>query len=217
VTSNVSAVLFASVFFTVFFLLTLYFQQVEHYSAIRTGMAYLPFGIVISVGIGLASQLAPKIGVKPLFCAGALLFAGGVLLLSRITVHGSYWTHAFPAMVVMSLGSGINFAAFGIASVHQVSGEDASLASGIQNTAQQVGGAVGLAVLASLALRHANTAVAHGVAVASASTNGAVLVFRVGAGVALAGALLVALVRFGRPEPHVEVAAAGSELESAAV
>jgi hypothetical protein len=74
-----------------------------------------------------------------------------------------------------------------------------------------------LAVLASLALRHANTAVAHGVAVASASTNGAVLVFRVGAGVALAGALLVALVRFGRPEPHVEVAAAGSELESAAV
>ncbi len=218
VTSNVAAVLFASVFFTVFFLLTLYFQQVQHYSAVRTGLGYLPFGIVISVGIGLASQLAPKDGLKPLFCAGALLFAAGVLLLSRITVHGGYWTHAFPAMVVMALGSGINFAVFGIASVHQVSGEDASLASGIQNTAQQVGGAVGLAVLATLALRHANTAVAHGVTVASAATNGAVLAFRAGAGVAVAGALLVALVRFGRPtaDAEMETKTAATELEPAA-
>ncbi len=211
VTSNVAAVLFASVFFTVFFLLTLYFQQVEHYSAIRTGLAYLPFGVVISIGIGLASQLVPKVGVKPLFCAGGLLFAGGVLLLSRITVHGPYWTHAFPAMVVMALGSGINFAAFGIASVHQVSGEDASLASGVQNTAQQVGGAVGLALLATLALRHASAAVAHGVTVTSASTSGAVLAFRVGAGVAVAGALFVALARFDRPEPHA-VRMAGADL-----
>ena len=121
-------------------------------------------------------------------------------------------------MVVMALGSGINFAVFGIASVHQVSGEDASLASGIQNTAQQVGGAVGLAVLATLALRHANTAVAHGVAVASAATNGAVLAFRAGAGVAVAGALLVALVRFGRPtaDAEVETKTAATELEPAA-
>lgn len=216
VTANVAALLFASVFFTVFFLLTLYFQQVQHYSAIRTGLAYLPFGVVIGIGIGLASQLVPKVGAKPLFCAGALSFAIGVLLLSRITVHGSYWTQAFPAMVVMALGSGINFAVFGIASVDQVSGEDASLASGIQNTAQQVGGAVGLAVLATLALRHANTAVAHGVGVTSAATSGTVLAFRVGAGVAVAGALLVALVRFGRPEPDVEVETAGTGLESAA-
>ncbi len=198
-TANVTSILFASVFFTVFFLLTLYFQQVEHYSAIRTGVAYLPFGVVISLGIGLASQLAPKVGVKPLLCSGALLFSLGVLLLSRITVHGSYWTHALPGMVVMALGSGINFASFGIASVDQVSGEDASLASGIQATAQQVGGAVGLAVLATLALRHALTAVGHGVATATATTGGAVLALRVGAGVALAGAVLVALVRFGRP------------------
>ena len=111
----------------------------------------------------------------------------------------------------------VNFAAFGIASVHQVSGEDASLASGIQSTAQQVGGAVGLAVLATLALRHANAAVAHGVAVTSAATNGAVLVFRVGAGVAVAGALLVALVRFERPARDAGVGTADIELEPAAV
>jgi MFS family permease len=201
VTSNVTAILFASVFFTVFFLLTLYFQQVEHYSALRTGVAYLPLGVVISLGIGLASQLAPKVGVKPLFCAGAVLFSIGVLLLSRITVHGSYWTHALPGMVVMAFGSGINFATFGIASVHQVSGEDASLASGVQQTASQVGGAVGLAVLATLAVRHASSAVAHGVPVTSAATNGAVLTFRVGAAVGLVAALLVAIIRLDRPAP----------------
>ena len=162
-------------------------------------MAYLPFGVVISLGIGLASQLAPRVGVKALFCAGAALFSIGVLLLSRITVHGSYWTRPFPAMIVMALGAGINFATFGIASVHQVSGEDASLASGMQQTASQVGGAVGLAVLATLALRHASSAVAHGAVATAAATNGAVLAFRVGAAVALAAALLVALVRFERP------------------
>ena len=75
VTSNVTNILFASVFFTVFFLLTLYFQQVQHYSAIRTGVAYLPFGVVISLGIGLASHWSPRVGVKPLFCAGAALFS----------------------------------------------------------------------------------------------------------------------------------------------
>ena len=152
-----TAILFASVFFTVFFLLTLYFQQVQHYSAIRTGVAYLPFGVVISLGIGLASQLAPRVGVKALFCAGAALFSTGVLLLSRITVHGSYWTRPFPAMVVMALGAGINFATFGIASVHQVSGEDASLASGVQQTASAGRGWrsvwLVLATLAALASR----------------------------------------------------------------
>ena len=203
-------------FFTVFFLLTLYFQQVQHYSALRTGVSYLPLGVVISIGIGLASQLAPKIGVKPLFCSGALLFSAGVLLLSRITVHGSYWSHALPGMLVMGLGSGINFATFGIASVHQVSGEDASLASGVQQTAQQVGGAVGLAVLASLALRHATTALAHGMAATSAATDGTVLALRVGAGVALAGFLLAALMRFDRPAPNAEIEPAGLELEPVA-
>jgi hypothetical protein len=121
------------------------------------------------------------------------------LLLSRITVDGSYWTEALPGLVVMALGSGILFATFGVASMHDVSGQDASLAAGIQSTAQQVGGAVGLAVLATLALRHARAAVAHGVVSTVASTNGAALAFRAGAVVALAGGVIVALVRFGGP------------------
>ena len=83
--------------------------------------------------------------------------------------------------------------------MHEVSGEDASLASGVQTTAQQVGGAVGLAVLATVALRHARGAMAHGVTAAVASTDGAALALQVGAGLAVAGGLLVAVIRFGGP------------------
>ena len=201
VTANVANVFFASVFFTVFYLLTLYLQQVEHYSTIKTGLAYLPFGVVIGLGIAVSSALVTKVGMKPLLTVGALFVAGGVLLLSRITVDGSYLSEVLPALVVTAFGSGLSFAAFGNASMHDVSGQDASLASGIQSTAQQVGGAVGLAVLATMALRHANSAIAHHTAPAVASTHGAVLAFRLGAVVALVGGIVVALSPMAGPTP----------------
>ncbi len=197
VTSNLANMMFASVFFTLFFLLTLYWQEVQHWSALKTGVAYLPFGVVISIGVGLASALVPKIGVKSMMAAGAGLFAVGMFLLTDIHVHGSYVSQVLPGMLVMALGSGINFATFGIASVWGVSEQDASLAAGIQSTAQQVGGAVGLAVLATIALRHANTAVAHHTSVALAQTNGAILAFRVGSGIAVAATLLTLLAPLG--------------------
>jgi EmrB/QacA subfamily drug resistance transporter len=216
VTSNVANMLFASVFFTLFFLLTLYWQQVQHWSAIKTGVAYLPFGVVISLGIGLASALVPKVGVKWMMAVGAALFAAGMLLVSGITLHGSYLNQVLPGMLVMALGSGINFATFGIASVWGVSEQDASLAAGIQSTAQQVGGAVGLAVLATIALRHATSAVAHHTSVALAQTNGAVLAFRVGGGIAIVATVMILLAPLGTAgrqeapalEPELEPAAA---------
>jgi predicted MFS family arabinose efflux permease len=215
VTSNVANMLFASVFFTLFFLLTLYWQQVMHWSAIKTGLAYLPFGVVISVGIGLASALVPKVGVKWMMVLGGALFAIGMLLVTGITVHGSYVTQVLPGMLVMALGSGINFASFGIASVWGVSEQDASLAAGVQSTAQQVGGAVGLAVLATIALRHATTAVAHHTSVAIAQTNGAILAFRVGVGIAVVATLLPLLAPIGTAGRQ-ETPAEDLELEPAA-
>lgn len=197
VTANFANLIFASVFFTVFFLMTLYFQEVEHYSALATGVAYLPIGLFIGAGIGIASSLVPRVGVRPVLSAGGLLFATGVLLLSRLSVHGSYWSEAFPALVIMALGAGFSFSGFGNASMHEVSGEDASLASGVNSTAQSVGGAVGLAVLATVALRDAHHYLAHGVSAAAAITNGTISTFRVGALVALAGAVLVTVIRFG--------------------
>jgi EmrB/QacA subfamily drug resistance transporter len=216
VTSNVANMLFASVFFTLFFLLTLYWQQVEHWSAIKTGVAYLPFGVVISLGIGIASVVVPKVGVKWMMAVGAALFAVGMLLVTGIHVHGSYVSQVLPGMLVMALGSGINFATFGIASLWGVSQQDASLAAGVQSTAQQVGGAVGLAVLATIALRHTTSAVAHHTSAAVAQTNGAVLAFRVGGGIAVVATLLAVLAPLGKagrqeaptPEPEVEAAAA---------
>jgi EmrB/QacA subfamily drug resistance transporter len=201
VTANITCLFFAAVFFSMFFLLTLYFQEVEHYSALRTGLAYLPFGVVIGLGIAVSSGLVQKVGVKILLCAGFLFLAVGIALLGRITVHGSYLTEVLPGLVLMAFGSGICFASFGNASMHEVSGQDASLASGVQSTAQQIGGATGLAILATVALRHAQAAMAHGTASAVASTNGAALAFRIGAGLAVAGAVVVAAVRFGGPAP----------------
>jgi EmrB/QacA subfamily drug resistance transporter len=217
VTANAANLIFASVFFTVFFLMTLYFEQVQHYSALGTGLAYLPLGLFIGLGIAVSSSLVPRVGVKALLCAGALLFAGGVLMLSRLTPHGSYWTEALPGMLVMAIGAGLSFSAFGNASMHEVSGQDASLASGVNSTAQSVGGAIGLALLATLALRHARGAMAHGVVASVAATNGMALTFRVGSLIALAGGAMVAVVRFGgpvvqpEPEPEPQYALVGAE------
>ncbi len=210
VTANFTCLFFASVFFTMFFLLTLYLQEVEHYSAIRTGLSYLPFGVVIGMGIGFSSSVVHKIGVKVLLIAGFAFMAVGILLMSRITVGGSYVTEVLPALMVMAFGSGICFASFGNASMHEVSGQDASLASGMQSVAQQIGGALGLAVLSTIALRRAQSEVVHGVASTVASTDGAALAFRIGAVIALIGGVIVAVVRFGGPaesqSPHLEPA-----------
>ncbi len=189
VTANVVTLCFSSVFFTLFFLLTLYFQQVEHYSALRTGVAYLPFGVAISVGIGVSSKLVTRVGVRAILAVGFVLGAIGVLTLTSIAVHGSYVAQILPGMVLMAFGSGLCFSGFSNASIHGVTGEDASLASGVQTAVQQVGGAIGLAVLATMALRHAVAATAAGVAPAAASTAGTVVAFRIGAGVLAIGAV----------------------------
>jgi MFS family permease len=133
--------------------------------------------------------LVTKLGVKPLLGVGFLLGAAGVFAMTAISVHGSYLTEILPGMVVMGFGSGLCFSGFSIASIHGVTSEDASLASGVQNAVQQVGGAIGLAVLATVALRHTTSAVRHGVSAASASTAGTVLAYRIGAAIMLVGAL----------------------------
>jgi MFS family permease len=199
VSANIGNLFFASVFFTMFYLLTLYLQQVQGYSAIRTGFAYLPFGIVIGGGIAVASTLVTKVGMKPLLCVGAAFMAVGLYLLSSITVHGPYVSEVLPALCVMAFGAGLSFAAFGNASMHDVSDQDASLAAGVQSASQQIGGAIGLALLATLALRHARSSVAHGVAVSTASTHGAVIAFRLSALVAVVGGLVIAFSPIARP------------------
>jgi predicted MFS family arabinose efflux permease len=191
VAANITTLFFSSTFFVGFFLLTLYLEEIQHWSALKTGLAYLPFGVAIGVGIGFGSAFVTKLGIKPLMLAGFVLVGVGALLFARISVAGNYPGEVLPAMIVSGFGSGLAFMGFGNASVHRVSREDASLASGVQNSLQQIGGSIGLAVLASIALRHTASAIHGGTDPSQATVDGYQLAFVVGAGIAFVGAVLL--------------------------
>ena len=194
VVTNGVTLFFSSAFFTYFFILTLFMQQLLGYSALRGGLAYVPFGIAIGAGIGIGTGLMPKVGVKALLTTGFVIGAIGLFLTSGIEVGSGYWSDIFPGMVVLGLGSGLCFPGFGNASLHEVTHQDAGLASGVQNAMQQMAGAVGLAVLVTLAYRHAAGLVSGGTDPRIATVKGYVLSYRVGAALLAAGAILVALL-----------------------
>jgi MFS family permease len=155
VVTNIVTLFFSSAFFSYFFLLTLVEQQDLGWGSIKCGLSYLPFGICIGMGIGIGTGLMPKVGVKRLLAVGFFLDAIGMGLASMIGTGTDYWTHILPGMVMLALGSGLCFPATGNAALHEVTGEDSSLASGIQQAIQQIGGALGLATLASIAVKYA--------------------------------------------------------------
>ena len=194
VTANLVALLFFSLFFSQFFITTLYLQEVLGFSALRTGLGFLPFGIAVGASLGLATNLIPKVGIRPVLVTGLLVAAAGTLLFTRIEADGSYLTQVLPASVVIALGSGFCLPALGNAAVHRVTDEDAGLASGLQQALQQIGGAVGLAVLVTLALRRAADGIGAGADPAAAITDGYVLALRVGAVVVLLAAAFAAVL-----------------------
>jgi MFS family permease len=191
VVTNFVSLFFASAFFSYFFLLTLFEQQILGYSPLTGGLSYLPFGLSIGAGIALGTTLMPRIGVKPLLSAGFLGGAVGLFLASGIDVHSSYVGSVLPGMIVLGLFCGITFPASGNAALHEVTGQDASLASGVQNAMQAVGGAIGLSCLVTLALRHAAGQVRDGVPSAIASTHGYSLAFQIGSALMAIGGVLV--------------------------
>jgi EmrB/QacA subfamily drug resistance transporter len=191
VVTNLTTLFFSSSFFSYFFLLTLFEQQVLHYSPLKGGLSYLPFGLTIGAGIGLGTALMPRVGVKPLLAAGFFTCAVGLLLTSSIGIHSSYIGNVLPGMVVLGLGSGISFPTIGNAALHEVTGQDSSLASGVQSAMQQVGGALGLSCLVTFALRHAAGQIRHGIAPALATTHGYVLAFRIGSLLLVVGGVLI--------------------------
>jgi MFS family permease len=203
VVANGTTLFFSSAFFSYFFLLTLFEQQVLHYSPLKGGLSYVPFGLTIGAGIGIGTALMPRIGVKPLLATGFFTCAVGIFLTSMITVHSSYASGVLPGMIVLGFGAGLCFPASGNAALHEVTGQDSSLASGVQSAMQQVGGALGLSVLVTLGLRHAAGQIHDGVLPAVAATHGYALAFRVG-GVLLVigGALILFLLEHVSAEPH---------------
>jgi EmrB/QacA subfamily drug resistance transporter len=155
--------------FGMFFFLTLFMQTVLGYSAVRSGIAYLPFTAGIVTAAGLASQLMPRAGARPLILTGAAAAAGGMFWLSRLTEHAGYPGQLLGPMLVTSFGLGLLFVTLSLVALHNVAEQDAGVAASLLNTGQQVGGAIGLAALGTIAwttvvnnLRSASAAIAAG-------------------------------------------------------
>ena len=164
--ANVVMFLVASGLFAMFFFNSLYIQRVMDYGPLKAGLAFLPFTAGIMISAGLASQLSPRLGVRPIALAGMVVTAIGMLLLVRIPVGGSYLTDVFPSIMLTSLGMGAVFVPLTLVATMGLADSDQGLASGLFNTSQQVGGAVGLAILATVAASHtsssAKPALVHG-------------------------------------------------------
>jgi EmrB/QacA subfamily drug resistance transporter len=157
--------------FGLFFFLTLFIQNVLGYSAIRSGIAYLPFAIGVVIASALASQLVPRIGPRPLIVTGTAAVAGGMFWFSRLTEHASYTGQLLGPQLVSSIGLGLVFVPLALVALHKVAEQDSGVASSLLNTAQQVGGAIGLALLGTVAwttvANSVQTQVAHAAAAAA--------------------------------------------------
>jgi EmrB/QacA subfamily drug resistance transporter len=194
VVTNFVTLFFSSAFFSYFFLLTLFEQQNLGWSPLKGGLSYLPFGLTIGAGIGIGTALMPRVGVKPLLAIGFALGALGLFLTSGIGLDTTYASGILPGMMIVGFGSGLSFPAIGNAALHQVTAQDSSLASGVQAAMQQVGGALGLATIVTVAFRHAGSQMREGVSQALAIAQGYSLGFKVGAVLLIIGAVLVAIL-----------------------
>ncbi len=165
-TANLTMFLVATGLFAMFFFITLYLQRVLGYHPLKAGLAVLPFTGGIMVSAGLASNFAPRIGVRPVAAVGMVLTAVGMLLFARMPVGGSYVPDVLPGMIVASLGLGAVFMPLTLIATTGLKNEDQGLASGLFNTSQQIGGALGLAILSTVAAGQTHggskAALAHG-------------------------------------------------------
>ena len=209
--ANMVALLIAMSLFSMFFFISLYLQQVLGYSALEAGLAYLPLSVLIIVSAGVGSQLVTRIGFKPTLIAGTLFTAAGLLWFSQVSPGGSFVSDVlFPSMLA-AVGLGLSFVTFTIAGVAGTSNDDAGLASGILNTSQQVGGALGLAITATVANATTKDLFASGERnPAVALTEGFQDAFLVCAGFAVLGAVLAAVsVSTRDSREHAQAAQSG--------
>jgi EmrB/QacA subfamily drug resistance transporter len=207
--ANIVGLLVGMSLFSMFFFISLYLQDVLHYSPIKTGISYLPLAVGIIVSAGAASQLVTRLGFKPVLIAGLLLIAGGLIWFSRVPgTGGTYAADVLGPSLLAAFGLGFAFVPVTIAAVTGTEPHEAGLASGLINTSQQVGGALGLAILATVANSRTQGLVHAGVHnSAVALTKGFDRAFLVGAGFALVGALLAALLISSRESrAHSEAA-----------
>jgi EmrB/QacA subfamily drug resistance transporter len=205
--ANLAQMLMVAGMLGVFFLAVLYLQRVLGYDAIRTGAAFLPISLSIGVlSLGFSARLNGRFGPRAVLLFALASIAGGLALLSQVPVDGRYVTDLLPAMILLGVGGGLAFPALMTLAMSSVRPEDSGLASGLVNTTQQVGGALGLAVLASVAESRTGESTA-----AAALVDGYGAAFTVAAGLVVAALVVAAVVLRGR---GAEPAVAGSPVAS---
>jgi EmrB/QacA subfamily drug resistance transporter len=217
--ANVVGLLIGMSLFSMFFFISLYLQDVLGYSPIKTGIAYLPLAVGIILSAGVASQLVTKLGFKTPLIIGLVLIAIGLAWFSRVPApHGHYAADVLGPSLLAAVGLGFAFVPVTIAAVTGTEPHEAGLASGLINTSQQVGGALGLAILATIANSRTQDVIRSGVHTTSiALTKGYDRAFLVGAGFAIAGAILAALMISSKDSREHAQAAAAGEVDVAAV
>ena len=217
--TNVVALLVAAALFSMFFFISLYMQQVLGYDALKAGLAYLPLAGGIIVSAGMASQLVTRIGFKPVLGSGLVLTAIGLAWFAQVSVHGAYVSDILLPSLIAAVGLGFAFVSMTIAAVAGVGPQQAGLASGLINTSQQVGGALGLAILVSVATSKTDSVMtaAGGApsALPGALTEGFRAAFTVGIGFAVVGAILAAVLISSQASREHAAAARAGELEPA--
>ena len=216
--ANIVGILTGMSLFSMFFLITLYLQQVLGQDALEAGLSYLPLAISIILAAGIAGQLVTRIGFKPVLVTGLLFVAVALAWFNQISPDGSYLADVLGPSILAGIGLGLSFVPVTIAAMSGTIPEEAGLASGLINTSQQIGGALGLAILASIANSSTNDAFSSGVTERTvALTQGFSDAFLVGAGFALAGAILAALLISSKDSREHAEAAQRGEVDTAAV
>jgi EmrB/QacA subfamily drug resistance transporter len=214
--ANVAGLILGTATFSMFLMLTLYMQQVLGYSAMKTGVAYLAVAGTAIFWSFLAANLVTRIGVKPVLVAGMAFLTAGVAYFTQVSVGGSYVGDLLPGFLLISIGLGFSFVPISIAALAGVQPSEAGLASGLINTSQQIGGALGVAILSTIATSTTDDAVAAGDSVPVALTDGFEAAFIAGTAIALVGVLVsIFIVRREDLAPQEEAIEPQPALEAA--
>jgi predicted MFS family arabinose efflux permease len=212
--ANVAGFIMGTALFSMFLMLTLYMQQVLGFSALKTGVGYLAVAGTAVIWANVAAFAVTRVGVKPALILGMSLLTLGLLYFTQVSVDGTYWTDLFPGFLVLGVAIPFAFVPITIAALAGTKPQEAGLASGLINTSQQIGGAVGIAVLSTIAVTTTDDAVADGTAVPAALTDGFVNAFWAGAAIAMVGVLVSVFMVRGRDLTQQETQVAEPAFEA---
>jgi len=201
--ANVIGFGLGTMIFGMFFLLSLYMQQVLGFSAMETGFGYLAVALTVIVAATISQGLVTKLGVKPVLVAGMALLTVGLVYFTQVSVNGSYAVDLLPGFLIIGVGMGFSFVPISIAALAGVQGPEAGLASGLINTSQQIGGALGLALLTTVATTRTSNLAGDAAPTAGDLTSGFSLAFWVAAGFALVSLVTTIVVLRQRDIPAI--------------